>query len=270
MKKLLSLIGVYGLVVAMSGCAPKDVEQSKDEQYLQEQEEEQGYPVLIAVPKSADYGLPFCEKQYCLEVEIFSFKSQDKWFNAYVDHKISDLIRKELGLSQKLSLQQAVNEFVRFSDEWQEDNTNQPWSVFIQPRVVLQQNEIAILQVQTEYVLGDRTIEPQHFYEVLDRKAKQPVRLYDIVKEESRLQFGQFLQQYYQQWLSEQSSTAGFPEKIYWASQDWFIDEDGIAIYYRVKDLNPKASGENLTIYLSKADTEAWIKSKYSQPLLFN
>lgn len=270
MKTLLSLIGVCGLSFVLNGCAPTEGQQSKDEKYLQEQEEEQGYPVLIAVPQIADYGLPFCEKQYCLEVEIFNFKSKDEWFNAYVDHKISELIRKQLGLSQKLSLQKAVNEFVRFSDEWQDEHKNQPWSVFIQPRVVMQQNEIAILQIQTEYVLGDRTIAPQHFYDVVDRKEKKSILLYDIVKEESRLKFGEFLQQQYQQWLSQQSTQAGFPEKLYWASQDWFIDDEGIAIYYRLKDLNSEVEGDNLTIYLSKADTKAWIKSKYYQLLLSN
>lgn len=270
MKLYFSLLGMLLLTVSFSGCSPSTPKQSKDEQYLQQQEQQQGYPVLIAAPEVANYGLPFCEKKYCLEVEIFSFHSQDLWFNQYVDQKIADLMRKQLGLSQKLSLQQAVNEFVRLSDAGSEKN-QQPWSVMITPRVPMQQNEIVVLQLETEYVLDDQVVAPQQFYDVIDRKTHQSIRLYDIIQPAQRIVFGAYLQSQYQHWLTQQQlDKTQFPDKLYWANQDWFFDEEGIGIYYRAKSLNAKTAAENLTIYLSTTQSQTWLKKEYFNKILLN
>ena len=258
-------IGGSICIALLLGCAPKNEHTPKDEQYLHQQEKEQGYPVLIATPEIANYGLPFCEKKYCLEVEIFSFKSQDEWFNQFVDQKISDLIRLQLDLTQKLSLQKAVNEFVRLSDEWQEEHSNQPWSMYIQPRVASQYSEITLLQVQSEYVLGDLNIPKQVHYFVVDRNLKKEIKLYDVINENNRVAFGEFLQTEYQKWLAIQIDKTDLPEKVYWANQDWFFDEQGIAIYYRQADLNPNLEykNENLTIYLPTEKLQLWLKKEY-------
>lgn len=265
--KFVSLIGGCIFVVLLAACTPANDRAPKEEQYLHQQEEEQGYPVLIAAPQSADYGLPFCEKQYCLDVEIFSFKSKDDWFNRFVDQQIANLIRQQLGLEQKLTLQKAVNEFVRLSDEWQEEKETQPWSVFIQPRVALQQGEITLLQIQTEYVLGDKEIPEEVYYFVVDRKTQKNIKLYDIVRENMRVEFGTFLQTEYQKWVELQPNPTQYPEKIFWANQDWFFDEQELAVYYRGTAFTHETGTENLTIYISGENLKRWLKVDYLQQL---
>lgn len=253
--------------ISLAACTPSHDKSAKDEQYLHQQEEKQGYPVLIAVPQSADYGLPFCEKQYCLDVEIFGLKSQDEWFNHYVDQQIANLIRLQLQLEQKLSLQKAVNEFVRLSDEWQEEKKNQPWSVLIQTRVATQHHEITLLQIQTEYTLGDLEVPEKIYYFVVDRKKQEGIKLYDVIKDNMREEFGSFLQTEYQKWLETQPNKDKFTEKIYWANQDWFFDDQGVAVYYRSADLSTTTTDDNLTIYLPKAQTKKWLKINYFDQL---
>lgn len=108
------------LMLALSACGENLSIAQSDEEKLQQQEQKQGYPILIATPTIADYGLPFCEKRYCIEVEIFDFKSQDQWFNQFTNERIADLIRRELGIREKMSLQQVINLFVQRSDDWRD------------------------------------------------------------------------------------------------------------------------------------------------------
>lgn len=264
MKNAISFILL--VVGALYGCVPQKDTRTEEAVYLQEKEQQQGYPVLIATPESADYGLPFCEKQYCIDVEIFSFNSEDKWFNQLVNQQIADLIRQQLGIDQKLSLQLAVDEFVRRSDQWQETKENEPWSVYIQPRVVLQQGEIAVTQIQTEYTLGDKSIPQQFYYTVADRKEQKLFKLYDMVEETKRVEFGLYIQQQYEQWREQSEYKQQLKAQIYWANQDWFFDDEGIGIYYRGQDLAENAEesiDENFTIYLDLEMVNQWIEKKY-------
>ncbi|MFB2578923.1 hypothetical protein ACEYX6_07200 [Acinetobacter sp. c2-A9] len=132
MQKAQKIVLVLPLLLALVACNGELNSAKTDAEKLQQQEQKQGYPVLIATPTVADYGLPFCEKRYCLEVEIFDFKSQDQWFNQFTNEKIADLIRKQLGIGEKMTLQQAVDVFVQRSDEWR-DGQSQPASATNSP-----------------------------------------------------------------------------------------------------------------------------------------
>lgn len=250
----------------LSAC--DDNQKKTQEQALQEQAKEQGYPVLIASPHVADYGLPFCEKKYCIEIEIQSFQSQDTWFNQFTDFKISELIRKQLDIKEKLTLQQAVDAFVAKSDSWQAEHPNQPWSMQISSRVPMQQKEIAVLQLQTTYVLGDKTIPEHNYFFMVDRKAKKQILIYDVIKPEARLAFGDFIQQAYQKWQEQLGPEYKdkTPSKIGWASQDWLIDEQGVTLYYRASDL--QASGaNNLIIQIPKDKVQQWFTADILQKI---
>ena len=254
------------LIGALYGCTPKKETDTQENTYLHQQEQQQGYPVLIATPQSASYGLPFCEKQYCIDVEIFSFKSEDTWFNQLVDQKIADLIRQQLGIAQKLSLQVAVNEFVKRSDQWQETQEHQPWSVYIQPRVVAQQGEITVTQIQTEYKLGDQIIPQQFYYFVVDRKNQHVFKLYDMVEQDKRVEFGLYIQQEYEKWRETQENKQQLKPQIYWANQDWFFDDQGIGIYYQSQQLaldTESIVNNNFTIYLDIAHLKRFINKQY-------
>ena len=269
MKFSLSLLGLLLLIAGLNACSPPVPPESKEDSYLNQQQEKQGYPILIATPQIADYGLPFCEKKYCIDVEIFSFKSQDLWFNEYVNQKIANLMTQQLGLQHKLSLQMAINEFVKMSDLWQEEHPQQAWSIYVQPRVVFQHNEIAVLEVKTQYLADNRNPQAKTFYDVIDRKRQRSIRLYDLVKPESRVDFGGYLLGEYRKWLKDKNDYQDYPEKIYWANQDWFIDEEGLAIYYRATDFNSEDQGRPLVVYLSPAQLKAWIDDKYLHDILY-
>lgn len=259
MKAYLSV--VLCALVVLVGCT-QEVEQSQ--QQKTKQEKEQGYVNLSAMPVTADYALPFCEKKYCIDVEIFGFKSQDEWFNQWVAQQSADLIRQQLGLKQKLSLQAAVDAFVNASDDWQTevDNANAiPWRLHIQPRIAMQHDAITLLQLQAEYRLGETVIPNRNYYFILDRKQQQQRRLYDVIIPQHRVAFMDFIQSQYMAWqqdLSEKDK-AKLPEKLYWANQDWFFDTEGIAVYYRAVDYGIN-NAPDLTIYLSAAQAQKWVQ----------
>jgi hypothetical protein len=271
-------------VATLSGCS-KPSEEQQQEQVETEQVKKQGYENLIAMPVIADYALPFCEDEYCIDVEVFGFKSKDQWFNDFVKQQSADLIRQQVGISQKLSLQRAVNEFVQRSDAWREtqlaENKHakpQAWSMYIKPRVAMQQGEMALLIISTSYQLGDEAVPEQQYFYVVDRKAKRSWRLYDAINENSRVSFTHFVQAQYEAWRKEVSTNlsdedqAKLPTKIYWANQDWFFDEQGVAIYYRFNDLCEECeatNGKDFTIYLNPTQSQQWIKAPLLKQLNF-
>ena len=258
MKAIAAVICALAMLV---GCA-QDTAQNQEQRT--KQEKEQGYVNLSAMPVIADYALPFCEKKYCIEVEIFGFNSQDEWFNQWVAQQSADLIRQQLGLKQKLSLQAAVDAFVNASDDWhaQSENANAaPWRLHIQPRIAMQRDAITLLQLQAEYRLGETVLPNRDYYFVLDRKQQQQRRLYDVIIPQHRVAFMDFIQSQYVAWqqgLSAQDK-AQLPEKLYWANQDWFFDTEGIAVYYRALDYGIN-NAPDLTIYLSAEQAQQWVQ----------
>lgn len=186
-----------------------------------------------------------------------------------------------MGISQKLSLQRAVNEFVQRSDAWREtqlaENKHakpQAWSMYLKPRVAMQQNELALLIINSSYQLGEGSIPERQYFYVVDRKAQQQLRLYDVINENQRVAFSNFLQTQYQAWQAKQSTAiqSKLPAKIYWANQDWFFDEQGIAIYYRFDDLCKQCEeiqGEDFTIYLNLTQSQQWFKAGLRKQLNF-
>jgi hypothetical protein len=256
---------LFGLMLLLccTACSKTPETTDQAQQQLAQQEAEQGYPMLIAMPEVAHYALPFCEKTYCIEVEIFGFNSQDQWFNQFTEQQIADLIRQTLGLKQKHSLQAAVDEFVRLSDAWQaeaEHRKQKAWRMYIQPRIAMQQGEIALLQIQTEYELGDTAISQANYFFVVNRKTQQQLRLYDVIAPEYRVEFMDFIQSQYLNWQQDLTAEQKkqLPEKLYWANQDWFFDEQGMAIYYRAADFS--VTKDNLSIYLSPEQSKRWVQ----------
>lgn len=273
-------VAIVPLMLSLIGCNEPTAEQAQ-EKVEQEQVQKQGYANLVAMPVIADYALPFCEDEYCIDVEVFGFESKDQWFNAFVKAQTADLIRQQLGISQKLSLQRAVNEFVQRSDAWREtqlaENKHakpQAWSMYLKPRVAMQQNELALLIINSSYQLGEGSIPERQYFYVVDRKAQQQLRLYDVINENQRVAFSNFLQTQYQAWQAKQSTAiqSKLPAKIYWANQDWFFDEQGIAIYYHFDDLCKQCEeiqGEDFTIYLNLTQSQQWFKAGLRKQLNF-
>ncbi|KAA8734545.1 hypothetical protein F4V57_06215 [Acinetobacter qingfengensis] len=258
-----------GIMLFLFTACDDDQNKKQPDQLLQQQSQQQGYPVLIATPEAADYSLPFCEKQYCIEIEIQAFHSQDQWFNQITNQQIAELIRKQLGLKQKLTLQQAVDTFIQQSDLWQQQHPqSKPWSLYIQSKVPMQHQEMTLLQLESQYQIADQQIPAEHYFFMLDRKRHQILRLYDVIKPEKRIEFGQFIQQSYQQWKQKLSATQSqnTPATLYWANQDWYVDEQGIVIYYRASDLQ-LTQQRVLEISLTTEQAKQWLNVDILQQL---
>lgn len=246
----------------------------------EQQSKKQTYPILIATSQAADYGVPFCEHKFCHDIEIQTLNSTDPWFDQTVAAMISDIIRKQLHMNQKLSLQQAVDAFVQASDQAQRTTqphqTIKPWGLHIDAQLPAQQQQWALVMITANFVMPmsmsmarqEHDIKPpnapQRYFSVLDRKAQRMVQLYDVIAADKRLEFNQLLQQHYQQWRKQQNveHRLTLPEKIYWANQDWFFDEQGIGIVYRAADFGIDAA--DLVINLDHAQSQYFLNSALS------
>jgi hypothetical protein len=263
-------LGAWGGVLLFCQACSDQQAVDQHQQSLQQQAQQQGYPVLIAMPTVAHYALPFCEQQYCIAIDIQALRSQDAWFDQTTEHLISELIRKKLNGTQKLSLQKAVDGFIQQSDQWQLSHPQaKAWSMHIQSRVLLQQSALSILQVQAHYQIKDQRITPQDYFFILDRQQQQVLRLFEAIKAESRSAFAAFVQQRYQQWRSQLTTEQQnkLPAKISWANQDWYINEQQrLVIYVRPADFDVQGL-DPLRISLSHAQATQWLDNKVLQQL---
>ena len=69
----------------------------------------------------ANLAIPFCEKKNCIEIDIQTVNTQDAWMNQWIEESQSKVIQDQIGLKQAMTLQQAVNAYVKKSDEWQKE-----------------------------------------------------------------------------------------------------------------------------------------------------
>ena len=256
------------LMLCLSACTD-DAQDSPSLSALERQAQQQGYPVLIATPKVAEYDLPFCEHKYCLEIEIHGLDSNDVWFNQINAYLISEQIRKQLQLTQRMSLQQAVDAFAKQSDLWQQAHPeSKPWSLYIGVQVPMQHNQYTLLQLRSEYHLQDIPGREQNYFFMLDRKQRKILNLYDVIQAKARVEFGDYIQHSYQQWKAKFSVEQQYkmPSKLYWATQDWFVDGQDMVIYYRASDLGLPTT-DSMQLRLSAAQKAQWLDPEILQHL---
>ena len=283
--KMICLVLLVGVLIP--GCDKKSETIAAHEQ----QSQTQAYPILLAASQAADYGVPFCEQKFCNDIEIQTLNSSDPWFDQTVAAIISDIIRQQLNINQKLNLQQAVDAFVLASDQAQSaaqpHQTIKPWGLHIDAQLAAQQQQLALVMItanfampipnQTIHTITRQNIQysparkplnaPQRYFKVLDRKAQRMVQLYDVIAADKRLEFNQLLQQHYQLWRTklDTEQQTRLPEKIYWANQDWFFDEQGIGIVYRASDWGVDAA--DLSINLTTAQTHHYLAASWLKQL---
>src|SRR5699024_10238508 len=63
--------------------------------------------------------LPFCETKNCIDINIQTVQTKDSWLNNWIATSQAQVIQDQIGLKQNMSLQQAINAYVKKSDAWQ-------------------------------------------------------------------------------------------------------------------------------------------------------
>lgn len=249
------------IAVALWGCSPS----SQETQTQQIEAEKKDHPLqyLTIKEKAAAIALPFCEDKKCIDVEIQTLETQDQWLNQWIAQQQSDVIQMQIGLEQKMTLQQAIDAYVKSSDEWRQKNTeNTAYDLNLYTKMAYQKNEFTLLQIVVDAKQQDVDFKNRYYFSVADRKQKKTLTLLDVIDAKQQQAMHDLVQQAYQKWLTEQSESVKnqAPKTLYWGQSDWFFDHEGIGLHYRANQI--VQDGKQLDIYLTKSQTKAMLKAE--------
>lgn len=214
-------------------------------------------PFLNLQQVKADYALPFCEKKNCIDVDIQTIKTQDAWINDWVAKSQAKVIQDQIDLKKDLSLQQAINAYVKKSDEWQDKySKNRAYELHLHTRIASQRNQYVLLQLGLDTKQEELTIKDRYYFFVADRKLHKSLSLLDVLKKDQQTAMHQMVQVAYQDWLKKQTVEIKkeAPKTLYWGQADWFFDGEGIGLHYQANQITKEAP--QLDIYLSTEQTK--------------
>jgi len=193
-------------------------------------------PFLNLQEVKADYALPFCEKKNCIDVDIQTIKTQDAWINDWIAKSQTKVIQDQIDLKKDLSLQQAINAYVKKSDEWQDKySKNRAYELHLHTRIASQRNQYVLLQLGLDTKQEELTIKDRYYFFVADRKLHKSLSLLDVLKKDQQTAMHQMVQVAYQDWLKKQTVEIKkeAPKTLYWGQADWFFDGEGIGLHYQ-------------------------------------
>lgn len=214
-------------------------------------------PFLNLQEVKADYALPFCEKKNCIDVDIQTIKTQDTWINDWIAKSQTKVIQDQIDLKKDLSLQQAINAYVKKSDEWQDKySKNRAYELHLHTRIASQRNQYVLLQLGLDTKQEELTIKDRYYFFVADRKLHKSLSLLDVLKKDQQTAMHQMVQVAYQDWLKKQTVEIKkeAPKTLYWGQADWFFDGEGIGLHYQANQITKEAP--QLDIYLSTEQTK--------------
>ncbi|MDP9803905.1 hypothetical protein [Acinetobacter calcoaceticus] len=214
-------------------------------------------PFLNLQEVKADYALPFCEKKNCIDVDIQTIKTQDAWINDWIAKSQTKVIQDQIDLKKDLSLQQAINAYVKKSDEWQDKySKNRAYELHLHTRIASQRNQYVLLQLGLDTKQEELTIKDRYYFFVADRKLHKSLSLLDVLKKDQQTAMHQMVQVAYQDWLKKQTIEIKkeAPKTLYWGQADWFFDGEGIGLHYQANQITKEAP--QLDIYLSTEQTK--------------
>jgi len=263
---------IYGLcfisTIGLVGCDSKKDQDKKDTTLQTKHEAAEVLPYLNIQEARADYATPFCEKKNCIEVEIQTVKTQDHWLNKWIENNQSQVIQAQINSNQIMSLQQAVNAFVKKSDAWQEEfPKNKAFELHMQTRISSQRNQYVLLQISVNTKQADVSIQERQYFFVSDRKLKKNLSVLDIIVPKQQNQLNTWVQEKYAEWIEKQDKDvkAHAPKKLYWGQADWFFDGEGIGLHYHANQI--VKDGTQLDFYLSKEQTQKILKPDIYQKM---
>lgn len=225
-------------------------------------------PYLKLQSVKADYALPFCEKKNCLDLNIQTLKTQDPWMNQWIATNQAIIIQRQIDLKQQMSLQQAINAYVKKSDAWKDEfSANKAYEMQMQTRMASQRNQYVLLQVSVDSRQEGVSVKQRQYFVVGDRKLKKSLSILEVIQPKQQNQLNSWVQEKYQAWLAQQAPEvqSAAPKKIFWGQSDWFFDSEGVGLHYRANEL--VKDGTQLDIYLSKQQTQQILRPEVFQQM---
>lgn len=225
-------------------------------------------PYLNMQEAKADYALPFCEKKNCIDVDIQTIKTQDEWLNAWIAKNQANVIQQQIEQNKNLTLQQAINAYVKKSDEWQDKySKNKAYELHLNTRIASQRNQYVLLQVGVNAQQEDIAVKDRFYFFVADRKLQKSLSILDVIQKNQQNALNDIIQAHYQQWIDKQSTEVKkqVPKKLYWGQADWFFDGEGIGLHYRANEISKDAP--QLDIYLSTEQSKQMLQPDIYQQM---
>ena len=212
--------------------------------------------------------MPFCEKKNCIDVDIQTIKTQDEWLNAWIAKNQANVIQQQIEQNKNLTLQQAINAYVKKSDEWQDKySKNKAYELHLNTRIASQRNQYVLLQVGVNAQQEDIAVKDRFYFFVADRKLQKSLSVLDVIQKNQQNALNDIIQAHYQQWIEKQSPEVKkqVPKKLYWGQADWFFDGEGIGVHYRANEISKDAP--QLDIYLSTEQSKQMLQPDIYQQM---
>ncbi|EOQ61762.1 hypothetical protein F935_02532 [Acinetobacter calcoaceticus ANC 3811] len=257
---LISAISIFVWKSSQSSSSSQKKLASTQAQYIEKAEV---LPFLNLQQVKAEYALPFCEKKNCIDADIQTIKTQDTWLNEWIAKSQAKVIQDQIDLKKDLSLQQAINAYVKKSDEWQDKySKNRAYELHLHTRIASQRNQYVLLQLGLDTKQEELTIKDRYYFFVADRKLHKSLALLDVLQKDQQTTVHQMVQVAYQDWLKKQTTDIKkeAPKTLYWGQADWFFDGEGVGLHYQANQITKEAP--QLDIYLSKEQTKKILQPK--------
>ena len=271
LKPLFAVSIMIGMMALTACDHPKknetDTDQNKN-QISTHTEKAEVLPYLNMQEAKADYALPFCEKKNCIDVDIQTIKTQDAWLNTWIAKNQANVIQQQIEQNKNLTLQQAVNAYVKKSDEWQDKySKNKAYELRLTTRIASQRNQYVLLQIGVDTQQEDIAVKDRFYFFVADRKLQKNLTVLDVIQKNQQNELNNIIQAHYQQWIEKQSTEVKkqVPKKLYWGQADWFFDGEGIGLHYRANQISKDAP--QLDIYLSTEQSKQMLQPEIYQQM---
>lgn len=271
LKPLFAVSIMIGMMALTACDHPKknetDTVQNKN-QVSTHTEKAEVLPYLNMQEAKADYALPFCEKKNCIDVDIQTIKTQDEWLNAWIAKNQANVIQQQIEQNKNLTLQQAVNAYVKKSDEWQDKySKNKAYELRLTTRIASQRNQYVLLQIGVDTQQEDIAVKDRFYFFVADRKLQKNLTVLDVIQKNQQNELNNIIQAHYQQWIEKQSTEVKkqVPKKLYWGQADWFFDGEGIGLHYRANEISKDAP--QLDIYLTTEQSKQMLQPEIYQQM---
>ena len=268
LSKEVVLGSVIGLSLVLSGCDKSEKESATPSQNekMSVAKNADVLPYLNIQEQPAKIALPFCENKNCINVDIQTLQTVDPWMNQWIEKQQATVIQDQIGLKQEMTLQQAINAYVKKSDAWQAQlNLNQAYELSLYTRIPYQRNQYVLMQIGVDSKQENVSVHERYYFFVADRRQQKMLTPLDIVDAKQQLRMDQIVQTAYQTWLKEQGQDLQqkAPKKLYWGQADWFFDQEGIGLHFRSHEISKDA--KQLDIYLTKQQTQQVLKADIYQ-----
>ncbi|MCH7332606.1 hypothetical protein [Acinetobacter modestus] len=271
LKPLFAVSIMIGMMALTACDHPKknetDTAQNKN-QVSTHTEKAEVLPYLNMQEAKADYALPFCEKKNCIDVDIQTIKTQDAWLNTWIAKNQANVIQQQIEQNKNLTLQQAVNAYVKKSDEWQDKySKNKAYELRLTTRIASQRNQYVLLQIGVDTQQEDIAVKDRFYFFVADRKLQKNLTVLDVIQKNQQNELNNIIQAHYQQWIEKQSTEVKkqVPKKLYWGQADWFFDGEGIGLHYRSNEISKDAP--QLDVYLTTEQTKQMLQPEIYQQM---